>query len=239
MAKAITTIGTMTTTPTRKSPFPLWWIAWLAAMLLLFGAPSLTARLLLLSGDPIRAAILEEKPVSDGDLSVLQRSRLRVVGWFPSNASFNDLALVALLRANQKQGDEAKPFLVESEFWQKKALLAGPSDPYGWSRLAYLFLMADGGPSSRSAAAWLQSVATAPFEPRLMVARVHMGMTHSAFLDEDAKALIPRLIRGAVDQDIDTLARNAKTGHYISVIEEALANDPAKLKWFRDKLSEL
>lgn len=214
-------------------------MSWIAVMLLAFGFPALVARLALLSGDSVRAAILEEKRVSPNDLLLLEDSRLRVLGWFPSNAGFNDLAVASLQRAGQAQGQEAKDLLARAEHWQRRALAAGPSDTYGWFRLAYLYLTADGGPSPRVASAWLQSVYTAPFEPRLMVARVHMGMTNDAFLSPEAKAMMPRLIRGAVDQDIDTLARNAKAGNYISVIESALANDPARLQWFRDKLSEL
>lgn len=251
MAKAITIIAIMNTTPTKKQApqqtsykerkrlLPSWWMAWIAVMLLAFGGPAFVARLLLVPGDEIRASLLEERAVAEADLERLEKSRLRVLGWFPASTGFNDLVLIALQRAGKAQGERAKGFFAEAEGWQCKGLQAAPADPYGWFRLAYLYIMADGGPSARAAAAWQQSVAVAPFEPRLMVARVHMGMTHEAFLDADAKALIPRLIRGAVEQDIDTLARNAKAGNYISTIQEALANDPALLKWFQGKLSEL
>ncbi len=249
MAKATTTIGIMNITQTkttlrslalpRKTLIPAWWIAWIAVLLLAFSTPAFVARFLSLPGDNVHAALLEERPVSDADLAALVHSRLRVIGWYPSSAGYNDLVLVALQQANKAQGEAAKTILADAQGWQRRALLASPVDPYGWFRLAYLYIMEDGRPSARAASAWQQSVSVAPYEPRLMVARVHMGMTHEIFLDADAKALIPRLIRGAVEQDVDTLARQAKAGNYISTIENALANDPRLLNWFRGKLSEL
>ncbi len=207
-------------------------------MLLAFGLPALLARLIMLPGDSVRLAMLSSQPVSEEDFQVLEKTRRAVVGWFPLNANFNDLALVAFTRGGQADGEAAKALFAESEGWQRRALTASPADPYGWFRLGYLFLFADGRPSPRTAAAWTQSMAVAPYEPELMIPRLQMGMANYAFLKPEAKGYLPILIRGSSIFDAEGLARLAKAGRFTGLVEEALVGDEEALKAFRERIAK-
>lgn len=239
MAKAITAIGIMPITPTKKtSLLPLAGLGVLAVVLLLASAPALVARLIELAGDSVHEAILEGKKLSEEDLATLEMARARVAGWRPSGARFGDLALTHLERGMRAQGEERAAYLADAQDWQKLALSRAPADPYGWFRLAYLYFLADGGASSRVAAAWAQSMASAPYEPRLMIARLQMGVASVKFLSPEAQIHLPRLVRGSAIFDAEGLARVAKAGAFTSEVEAALAGDPEALRAFRERLGK-
>lgn len=239
MGKVITVINIMLTMWTRKSDIlPNGWILGLAVLLLILGVPALCARVLELPGDSIRFAMLEGQNVSPEEMDALEASRRRVVSFYPTNANLNDLALIALTRGNQAEGERAKAFFAESEKWQRQALAKTPADPYGWFRLAYLFLMEDGPVSARTAAAWAQSMAVAPYEPLLMIPRLHMGMSNYALMTAEAKSYIPLLVRGASIFDAEGLARIAKAGNFVEIVRDALAGNPDELRDFEQQIKE-
>lgn len=238
MATAITTIVTMNIMRTDRSDvLPSWWVVWLALMAVVFGLPAMTARFIELPGDSARLALLEGRAVSTQDLDWLEKSRKAVVAWFPLNTLYNDLAVVAMERAKLASGTSAAPYFKEAEVWQRRALAASPADPYGWFRLAFLFFMTD-GPSARTAAAWTQSVAAAPFEPRLMLARTQLAVKLGGFIPSEARLTMDRLIRETWLVDPHGLTRAAAEGAFVSKVEEALADDPDALQALRKLLEE-
>jgi len=213
-------------------------LAGLALVLIGLGLPPLSARLIELPGNEVVKHLQEnQQTVSDADLAVLESTRMRVLSWFPLNNSENELALDAFVRAGHAKGEEATRLFAAAETWQRVALRTSPTDPYGWMRLAYLFLMQDGGPSFRTAAAWTQSMAVGPYEPELMISRLQMGMANYAFLTPEARAYIPLLVRGSATFDMDNLARYAKEGAFTSIVQKELANNEEELALFRQKIS--
>lgn len=237
MATGITTIGTMNITQIKSSLFPLWWKAWIAILLLAFGLPSLVARIVMLPGDHARTSLLAGETLDGPDLERVYLSRRKAAAWFPENALYNDLALASLELSGRVQGDHVKAFLQESALWQNKALNVSPADAFGWYRLAYLLYMAE-GPSQRVAKAWEQSLSSAPYEPRLVVPRLQMALgLGPAFLASDAALFhVPRLIRSLAVEDPDLLAKLAREGNFVSVVEEALRNEPESLSAFHERL---
>lgn len=237
MATAITITGIMNTTPT-KAAFPSWWVAGLALILIGLGTPMTAGRFLLLSGDDTRAALLDGRRVPQAELGAFEGGRLRVAAWFPVNTVFNDLTMATIERSLQTRPQERAVFLKDAEYWQRRALGITPADTYGWFRLAFLFLSQD-GPSSRSAAAFAQSMASAPYEPRLLSARIQMAIKLGSFLDPDLQRRVPFMIRDAMRMDEEALARTAKAGGFAAVVERALADSPDDLERFRSNLKEV
>lgn len=240
MATVIITISTMNIIQTKSSLYSFWWKAWLAILLLVFGIPSLVARFVLLPGDAIRTDLLLGEKVSDSDLHSFYKTRRAAASWFHENAVYNDLALATFEMALHNQTGTTKAFLQESALWEFKALNVSPADAYGWYRMAYLYYSAE-GPSQRVKQAWGLSMASAPYEPRLALPRLQMALgLGSPFLNEDAaRIFVPHLIRDVWEDDRDQLAVLAREGSYISLVEEALRNNPADLASFREKVTHV
>jgi len=235
---AITTIGIMNTIPTKPFSLPVWWMAWLATLLLAFGVPSLVARLFHVGGDDVQVALLQGSKVTDDALMRLDASRRNTAAWFPMNVLYDDLAMVALERsARAKDRSIAQAYVHEAELWQRKGLFVSPADPYGWYRLAYLYYSTE-GPSQRVTSAWRQSVASAPYEPRLLVPRLQMAMSLESILDADVRESFPRLIRDAWREDPEALTKAAHEGTFISSVESALRRDPDDLNMFHKILEK-
>lgn len=225
----------MNTTQTKTALVPLWWKAWIAILLIMFGVPSLFARLVMLGGDESRLDLLGGATLSSEALARVEESRRRAAAWFPENTLLNDLALVALNKAGRTDNEQATAFLREAEMWERRALAVSPADPFGWYRLSYLFYAADGGPTDRAVAAWRQSMATGPYEYALIFPRLEMAVALGDRLGEGDQAYVQGLIRAAWKDHPDRLAKLAMDGTYLTKVEEALANDADDLAAFREK----
>ena len=237
MAMVITITGTMNTIPT-KVAFPFWGGAGVGLVVLGLGAPKLAGRLMLLPADDTRLALLEGRSVPTQTLQSFEATRLRTASWFPVNAVANDLAMSTFERALQAPAAQRPILLKDAEYWQRRALSITPADAYGWLRLSYLYLAMDGA-SPRSAAAFAQSYASAPYEPRLLAARVQTGLKLGSFLDPDMQRRLPAMIRDAMRADKDELVFAAKQDNFIGVVEQALADYPDDLARFRSALKDL
>ena len=235
---AITTIGTMNIIQTKPSVLPVWWMAWIAILLVAFAAPSLIARFVLMPGDEARISLLKGEKIGDDDLEKFYLTRRRAAAWFPENALYNDLSLAAIERATRtKDQEQVRSLYREAELWERKALNVSPADPYGWYRLAYLNYVTEGA-TKHVADAWSMSLSTAPYEPRLVYPRLEMAMSLGLMIDVNAEIHIPRLIREAWDDHPDRLAGLAEKANYIPAVENALKNDPEALADFLQKVGK-
>ncbi|MDD2324658.1 MAG: hypothetical protein PHW63_01400 [Alphaproteobacteria bacterium] len=223
---------------TKSFTVPAWWMAVLVMLLLAFGLPPMAARFIALSGDPIHMDILEGRKVSEADLSLLEASRRRVVAWFPTNEYYNDLALAAFDRGARLPASNAASYYREAAAWQVKALAVSPADPYGWYRLSYFQYVMDGGPSAAAAKTWRQSMITAPYEPRLTIPRLQMGMSLGTYVGPEMRGYILRLARAAWREEPERLIGLASRGTYLSIVEEALGDNADELAKFRAKVKE-
>ncbi len=237
MAMAIITTGIMNITQTKSTLWSFWWKAWLAILLLVFGLPSMVARFVLLPADDVRPRLLAGEKIENVDLARFYASRQFASSWFPENALYNDLASASFEMADRVKDETARKFMEDSALWEYKALAASPADAFGWYRMAYLYYSVD-GPSQRAMQAWSMSLASAPYEPRLVFPRLQMAMSLGAkFLQQDSARLhVPHLIREAWDDHPDRLAELAMHGSFITVVEDVLRNNPDDLAAFHTKI---
>ncbi|HAX91476.1 MAG TPA: hypothetical protein DCY07_04620 [Rhodospirillaceae bacterium] len=220
-------------------PIPAWWMVWVGLFLLAFGLPLTVARFMEMPVEPMRLALLQGQSVNDAQLDKLAATKLRLANVLRTNALYDDLSTVSFEQAaRQQDATIQKEWREEAEYWQRKALAISPADPYGWFRLAHLLYVKEGA-SPNVAEAWRQSMAAAPFEPRLIVPRLQLALTLGDALDEESRRQIPRLIWQAWKDDPSRLAKAAKEGSFTVLIEDVLREDPQALKYFRDQLELL
>jgi len=218
----------ITQTKRNKAPSSALFLCCAVVSFLLFilSAHSFVARLILLSGDAPREAIFEGNNASDDDLIRLLVTREGVASWYVTNAVLNDLALAYLEKARRigvLRPEAVKDINIAID-WQLMALSKSPADTYGWSRLAYLLLIAE-GPSKRAAQALAHAIEAAPYEPRLMLTRLNTAMLLSNYLSEATKEKLPRIIQDTWALDSDDVLKAAKIGRFSSQIKDVLGSD--------------
>ncbi|MGE0109170.1 MAG: hypothetical protein AB7S81_05315 [Bdellovibrionales bacterium] len=218
MAIIITAI--MTIIPTKQDRFLRFWLAGLALVLLVLAVPSLIARLKMLPGNDIREKLLVQEKVTPTDLQKLEGTRRDVVEWFADKSVLSDLAMIAEERF--RSNPEDKPLFVAAKEWQERSLKDAPADAYGWFRLSFLYYHEDKAVSERAVQAWVNSLRAAPYEPRLTLARLDLGMRFRDKLDDVSLLYLPTLMREQALLSADELARIALRGRYVSEVEAAL-----------------
>jgi len=223
---------------TKRTLLPVPWMAVLGLCLFCVSLPSLVVRMITLSGDPVHQAILDGQKVDDQDLALLEASRRKVISWYSNGELLNDMALVSLEKASRLSLKESAPVYREAHAWQQRALQIMPADAYGWYRLSYFLFREKEGPSAEAAQAWRLAMITAPYEPRLTLPRLQMGMSLGSFVSNEMESYILRLARAGWSFEPERLVGLAVRGNYISVVEKALAEDPTALQAFRSKMAE-
>lgn len=238
MATDTTATGIMNTTPT-KVAFPAWWVASLALILVALGSPMLIGRLLLLPGEGTRESLIQWKTVPVSVLEDFEATRLRTSAWFPVNTVAGDMAMATFaLALQERKAEQRSIYLKDAEYWQHRSLSISPVDAYGWLRLAYTYQAMD-GVSARMAEALKQSIASAPYEPRLLAARVRLALRLQPFLDPDINRRLPAMIREAFLSDEEALVRAAAQDKFTGAVESALADDAQALERFRADLKQI
>lgn len=237
MAMAITTTVTMSIMPTKSRYLvPTGIGAVLALLLLAFGGPALIARLISLPGEETRNILLREEKIDTEALISFEHGRKAIVPWFPLNSLYNDLTSSLIERAKRAAtAEEQKDLLLEAEIWQRKALRASPADAYGWFRLSYLLGM-QGQTAADSLTAWRLSLAAAPYERRLTIPRIQMGLKLEKILEAEDNDTLAKMIRDAWHDDPDPLSQAARDGIFISVVRTALRDMPSALADFDEKV---
>lgn len=226
--------------PTKNLGMPVLALAGLACVLLVVALPKLGARLMMLPGDEVRQAFLEDKQsVANKELAAWARTRERALFFGRTSGIASDLSMITLEQAMRKglNPATAKDDIENAIQWQEKALAKAPADSYGWSQLAYMRLITE-GPTERAAWALTNAIDTNPFEPWLMVSRINMALRLYDKLGPDMKSSLPSMIRAAWSWDAYELSEAAIKNHYTALVEQALDGDEEKLEKFRDYLKE-
>jgi hypothetical protein len=205
-------------------------LAALAVLILALAIPSLMARLIMLPGDAAREALLQGAAVSDEALQNFLRTRRAALQWRATNDIYDDLAMATLAEAkrNGLPRDEVRAALD----WQQQALALSPADPYGWARLAFLYLLTE-GPSDNAAHALAHSIEAGPHEPRLLISRVSTAIMLGDRLDPGLRRQLPAMLREAWADDPLALIHAAHEGRYTDQAEAALADEPEEVAKFR------
>ena len=184
----------------------------------------------------LRATLQDDSThVSDAELARFIDARVASAKAHPSRDVYDDLALAALERI-KRAGRTARPEdFTQAIEWQRQALVRSPADAYGWTRLAYL-LVQSGGATEAVAQAIGHALATAPYEPRLMVPRLALAMLLRDHLSAESWALLPEMFRAAWATEPTALTHAAKIGFFTSDVREALSVQPDALNAFESLL---
>jgi len=157
-------------------------------LLLYIGVPRFLAELMLVPGTPIIESLNRGEIVSEKDLDIAQESREQAVSFVDHPEAYSELGTVFLTRAQTETDSESKKeFASQAVIYLEKTLSLAPLNTFAWLRLSSARLLL-GGKENRSKAleAWRNSVATARFEPFVLISRLHTGIIlHDIMTDED------------------------------------------------------
>ena len=190
--------------------------------------PRTVAAILKLPGNPVLTRVQEQKPVDGLALETLVATRKQALIWAESGRDSAVMGLAQLLLA--RGTDDAQGYdqaLVTDAIGSlREGLALGPASPHAWTRLAYADLVAN-GPSARVASALEMSLATAPFEPRLLRVRVELCLWAWPYLSPEVRRLVDEQIRLAWQRTRPELVVIARHTGRENVVRAALSDDAA------------
>ncbi|MFC3052238.1 hypothetical protein [Kordiimonas pumila] len=165
-----------------------------ASLLMLYMAfPRFLAELMLVPGTPIVERLNSGGDVSVEDLDIAQNSREQAVSFVDHPKAYSDLATVFLARATVEQDRALKTQYTEKAIESlEKTLSLAPLNTFAWLRLSFARLRTGGDDGVRLKAleAWHMSVTTAPFEPYILLSRLHLGIVlYDEMTEEDISLL--------------------------------------------------
>jgi hypothetical protein len=211
----------------------------LGVALLALGAPRLIAAVVMFPGGSILQKVQNLEPVDEEELKTLIVSQQRGLSWIASGRKWMDLGLAQLLLAEKKVANDPERLnLISSAIKSLRTGLAmAPASPFAWTRLAHAEIL-KGGASPEALGAFRFGLETAPFEPRLAIARLTLGVSLWDELQEDDRQLIFKQVRSAwklyrvklrmVDFALETGRPN--------LIRAALLKSPKDLAYFEKML---
>jgi len=219
----------------KKTLVPIWWVALIAILIMMFGVMPFVARIITAHDDEILSDILKGKKITQKDFADFINGREYAVSIFSYSSFYDDLAMVAV-DMSSKNKKHQKAYLEKAKDLEIKALSISPSNPYGWLRLAYIYEAM--GSDEKAAKAWQKSYLSAPYEPRLLLSRLEMARKLEQYLGLDSKELILKLIRQSWRYNPWHLTRAARDGNFLSLAKTALKDNQKDLKRFDKILKE-
>ncbi len=167
----------------------------LAATLITLSVPRVMAAFNSFSSGPILDKIQFRKDVGPQKLRVLIDSQIRGLKWMKTSRRWTDLGQAEILLANMtKKRKERRKLYFEAEAALQRGLAISPSNPFAWTRLAYIDLALNG--VSPSVVRKLRMALTAaPFSPRLLFPRLQLILVTWSQFDRSDRALILDQIR--------------------------------------------
>lgn len=158
-------------------------------ILLYFGVPRFMAELMLVPGTPIMERLKWGEAVADHELDIIQESREQAISFVDHPGAYSDLGAVLLLRSSRSTDpEEKKAYALKAIEKIEKTLLLSHLNSFAWLRLSNARLTLGGDENRQKALeAWRRSVETANFEPNLLIARLHTGITFYDLMTETDK----------------------------------------------------
>lgn len=211
----------------------------LGAGLLYLAVPRALAVFFGLPGEPVLSRIQEGRSVTHEDLEVLIASRRRALGWVQSGRLYTDLGLAQLMLSDSRGGAGGfeRTLLADSIVSLRRGLILAPARPHAWTRLAYAELAAEGSRAT-VAQALEMALITAPYEPKLLFARLELCLLAWASLSDEAGARTYDQIRLAWKQDPKRLVALARGMGRANIVRSALVSSLAALVRFNRRYQE-
>lgn len=145
-----------------------------------------------------------------------------------------DIALLSL-RESLRVGpltDEGKAALEASIAAHEKSLRYDPRNAYVWTRLGQALFVRDGASAENLGQVLETAVTFAPYDSRLVVARVDMSLAAWEQLSGATRSLMENQIHIAANQSPTALASLSRDRFALSRVTEILGDDPILLKRF-------
>jgi len=217
--------------------------------LIVLGVPRTIGAFVALPSGPILSKIQFQKPVQQNEVETLIASQESNLFWGETGRKWTDLGLAQLLAAEQTISDESvrQDYIASAIASLKKGLSLAPANAFAWTRLAYAEIL-KAGPSQAAASELRMSLATAPFEPRLLFLRLELSFrTWPYFQSEDRKLVFEQIryawhdtsIRGLkrrVDKTREKLVELAVRLGRVNVVRAALLKTSTDLSEFERRL---
>ena len=180
--------------------------------------------------------------VETEDIEILIASQRRGLSWSSSGRMWTDLGLAQLLMAEKKDaGDPERLRLINDAIVSLKSGLAeAPASPFAWTRLAYAETM-KAGQSPAALSAFRFGLGVAPYEPRLMLARISLGFAVWNDLEPADKTRILQQVRFAWDHQgvRKRLVEFAMQEGRANMVRAALLRSPDDLAAFEQHIKRL
>ena len=187
-------------------------------LLLWLAVPRFAAGLLVAPHGQIFERLQDGEPVPMADLDRAVRAHERALGWHDNAHDRMRLgqlqfAMAALLT---DAPDARRARLRESIEAHQAALSRDPALPYAWTQLAIALAVIE-GPTPRFAAALAEAIRSAPYAPRLVMARIELGLWAWEGLSAETRSLVSdqidvavRLLRGRYRQGFSSADLRAR-----------------------------
>ncbi len=159
--------------------------------LLVVGVPRFLHELMLVPGTPIHERVSRGETVSDEDLDILEESRLQALEFVELPDAYSDLAASYLVRARRATTTEKREYFAKKSIeTAKTGLDMAPLNTFSWARVTSANIILGESFYPNAVEAWRLSIATARFEPFILIQRVHMGIILYDHLNDDDIALL-------------------------------------------------
>ena len=160
------------------------------------------------------------------------------INWLPSGDAYYRKARAEIAMAQRASYARQKEnWYNRAEQSIEEALLRRPSDPYAWSRLAFLRSNL-GGASIGTIVALEMSYATGLYEPPLVAERISLGLRMWDKLDESMRTTVKNQIVWLDRLDRKELIMMARQNRaHMKVIVNAMASDLPRFKTFIKNLN--
>jgi len=176
-----------------KDKFNRWFIPGFmlvsSVTLIVIGVPRFLHELMLVPGTPILHQVNAGEAVSEEELKILEKSRLDALGIIELPDAYLNLGASYLYRARTATDPvEAQKYAALTIEVSEKGLKMAPLNTYAWFRVATANVML--GNYQEGLDAWRTSIATARFEPFLLLQSFHLGtILYQDMADEDVELL--------------------------------------------------
>ncbi len=211
----------------------------LAAVLLYLAVPRTIAAFLERPEDSTLLMLQFGGPVSVAELERLIASQERALEWHESGRLYTDLGLAKLVLATELAGDDDidPGRMVEVIRLLRTGLTKAPARPHAWTRLASAELITR-GPSPEVAVALEMALLTAPYDPRLLFARLELCLIAWSELSPTTRDLVYRQVRFAWNRSRDRLVELAVISNADDIVRIALSGSPDDLAEFEERLGQ-
>ncbi len=146
-------------------------------ILLYFGVPRFLAELMLVPGTPVHERLSRGEEISDEDLTLLEESRLNALKFVDHPEAYSDLGGSYLYRAKHAKTPEEKAKYAQMTIdAAMTGLKMAPLNTFSWLRVCSANFLLGEEHYDKAVEAWRMSVKTAPFEPFVLLSRIHYGI---------------------------------------------------------------